>query len=86
MFERIGKFIARHWLAVIVGWLVLAAALCLDRARWQDVAHDGDLAYLPELMPSVQGERLLARAFPDTKEKSQLAVVLEPHGGPARTR
>src|SRR6202044_2478740 len=45
--------------------------------RWQDVAQDGDLAYLPDRMPSVQGERLLARAFPQLKDKSQIAVVVE---------
>ena len=45
------------------------------------MAQDGDLAYLPDRMPSVQGERLLAAAFPQSKDKSQIAIVVERTGG-----
>ncbi len=81
MFDRMVKFIARHWLVVIGGWIVLATGMHLVAPRWQDVAQDGDLAYLPDRMPSVQGERLLAAAFPQFKDKSQIAVVVERTAG-----
>ena len=45
--------------------------------RWDDVTHDGDLAYLPDSMPSVIGQRLMAEAFPGSKAKSQLVVVVQ---------
>ena len=59
MFVRVGQWIARHWPWVIGAWLLLAVALHLVAPRWDQVTHDGDLAYLPERMPSVQGEKLL---------------------------
>ncbi len=80
MFQRMGEFVARHWLAVIGAWTALAIGVHLVAPRWQDVAQDGDLAYLPDRMPSVQGERLLAKAFPDNQDKSQIALVVEREG------
>jgi RND superfamily putative drug exporter len=82
MFNRFGEFVARHWLAVIGGWVVLAVALHWLAPRWQDVAQDGDLAYLPDRMPSVQGEILLAEAFPKHKAKSEIALLVERPTGP----
>jgi RND superfamily putative drug exporter len=55
----------------------LAAALWSIAPRWDEVTHDGDLAYLPHEMPSVVGAHLLARAFPEQKAKSEIAVVVE---------
>ena len=62
MFERLGKFVARHWLPVIVAWLVVLLLLrpptflrdglssvgveYSGAPRWQDVTFDGDFAYL----------------------------------------
>lgn len=77
MFSRLGGLISRHWSLVIVAWLALAIALHLVAPRWSQVAHDGDLAYLPDTMPSVEGDLLLAKAFPDRKAKSQIAVFIE---------
>ncbi len=81
MFDRLGEFIARYWLLVIGAWAGLVVGVHLVAPRWQDVAQDGDLAYLPNQMPSVQGERLMAEAFPQLREKSQIAVVVERRDG-----
>jgi putative drug exporter of the RND superfamily len=81
MFNRLGEFISRHWLLTIALWAVFAVVLHGVAPRWNDVTHDGDLAYLPDRMPSVQGERLLAEAFPKQLAKSQIAVVLERRTG-----
>lgn len=43
---------------------------------WDDVTHDGDLAYMPLEMPSVQGELLLEQAFPDGRSKSEAIIIL----------
>lgn len=80
MYARLGNFVSRHYLAVIAAWLLAAGVLQTVAPRWQDVTHDGDLAYLPASMPSVQGARLLALAFPDNRARSELAIVVErPH-------
>ena len=82
MFDRLGRFVARHWLGVLLGWAT-AAALCAGFApRWDDVTRDGDFAYLPAAMTSVQGERLLEAAFPEALSRSQAIVVVRRPGGP----
>ena len=77
MFDRLGKLVSRYFAVVIGAWLVLAIALHVVSPRWAQVAHDGDLAYLPDRMPSVEGERLLSKAFPERRAKSQIAIVIE---------
>ncbi len=82
MFDRLGATVARFWLPVILAWLVLAAVLHWVAPRWDDVTHDGDLAYLPASLPSVAGAELLARAFPNQKAKSELGIIVERADGP----
>ncbi len=76
IYERLGRLISRYWALVILAWI--AGWWCLHSLapRWDDVTRDGDLAYLPEQMPSVQGERLLERAFPSMRSRSQAVLVL----------
>jgi RND superfamily putative drug exporter len=77
MFDRLGATISRAWAWIVVFWVLLAVVVHLVAPRWNDVTHDGDLAYLPDRMPSAEGERLFERAFPDEQGKSVLAVVVE---------
>ncbi|NLE38488.1 MAG: MMPL family transporter [Pirellulaceae bacterium] len=67
---------ARHWALVLASWLVVVAVVHYAAPRWDTVTRDGDFAYLPDVMTSVRGERLLASAFPDYYSKSQLAFVV----------
>jgi len=76
MFLRLGKFVTRHWLAVILGWVLLVALLRWAAPAWDDVTRDGDLAFLPPQMPSVRGEQLLSDAFPRDRAKSEIAVYV----------
>ena len=75
-FDRLGTFVSRHWVLVLLSWLVLAVGLHIVSPRWDDVTHDGDFAYLPDEMTSVRGEKLLEKAFPDNYSKSQVAIVV----------
>jgi putative drug exporter of the RND superfamily len=85
MFERLGKLVSGHPLPTIAFWVLAAIGLHLVAPRWNDVTHDGDLAYMPEAMPSVEGERLVRQAFPDGHAKSDLAVIVERPGRPLDT-
>ncbi len=76
MFSSLGKFVSRHWLLVILSWLVVVVALRWTAPAWNDVTQDGDLAYLPEEMPSVVSEQLLSRGFPHNRPKSQIAFYV----------
>ncbi len=85
MFDRLGAVVSRHAGLVIALWIALAAGLHVVAPRWNDVTHDGDLAYLPESMPSARGMRLLSEAFPDERGRSELAVIVERRDGPLST-
>ncbi len=80
MFKHLGEFISRHWLFVLVAWGLLALVLHATTPRWDDVTRDGDLAYLPAKMESVEGELLMSKAFPAQRAKSAVAILLVRHG------
>ncbi len=75
MFELLGKWVNRYWLAILVGWVVLAVGLKCIAPSWKQVALDGDFDYLPSDSTSRRGLELLQRAFPDEKTKSQIVLV-----------
>lgn len=81
MYERLGRLVARHWLLVIAGWVVLVVVARWAAPNWDSITYDGDLAYMPDRMVSVQGERLLREAFPENRSKSQLVIAcIRPEG------
>lgn len=82
MFDRLGNAVSRHFVPILVFWVLVAAGLHAVAPRWDDVTNDGDLAYLPASMPSVKGTQLMAEAFPDARIGSQLAVIVERGDGP----
>lgn len=84
MFHRLGSFVSRYYLWVLLGWLLAGLAVALFAPAWDDVTRDGDFAYLPEQMTSVRGEKLLEAAFPDIRSKSAIVLVLSRPDGPLR--
>ncbi len=69
-----GVLAKRWWL--LIGWLLVAVSIRLIAPSWDDVAFDGDFDYLPAEMSSVAGGRLLDQAFPETRSRSQIVLVL----------
>jgi putative drug exporter of the RND superfamily len=86
MFFVLGQLVARRWPWVIAGWILVVVGLRLLAPAWDDVTYDGDLAYLPDQSPSVRGELLLERAFPERHAKSQFVVVLAREDGPLTSK
>ncbi|MCA9262961.1 MAG: MMPL family transporter [Planctomycetales bacterium] len=81
MFDRLGKLVCRHWLIVIGVWALSLLMLKMYAPAWDSVTYDGDLAYLPDEKPSIQGEKLLAEAFPDNRARSQIVLVVAREDG-----
>ena len=77
IYQRLANLVSRWWLPVILAWLGVAAGVRYAAPRWDDVTRDGDLAYLPDEMASVRGEKLLREAFPNHRSKSQIVLVCE---------
>ena len=76
MFDRLGALVSRRWIWILFGWIALAVLANRLSPNWWSVAKDGDLAYLPDAMSSVQGAKLLAAAFPHVKAKSDIILVV----------
>ncbi|MFI4877056.1 MAG: MMPL family transporter, partial [Blastopirellula sp. JB062] len=79
--ERIGRFIARRWILILVVWIVLAVCAVIFPPHWDDVTLDGDFAYLPASSPALVAERELAAAFPNRKAKSQIVIIASRRDG-----
>lgn len=69
------QLVTRHWAWVIGTWLVLAVLLRMFAPAWDEIAADGDLAFLPETVPSAVGQQALESAFPGSQSRSQMVLV-----------
>ena len=78
--KRWTEGVVTHWKWVIAAWIVLAVVIRGTAPNWNDVAYDGDFAYLPADRTSVAGERLLDAAFPYERSRSQIVFVLSRNG------
>jgi len=79
---RLGKIVARYWKSILFGWGVAVCLVWLFIPKFEDVTVDGDLAYMPSDMPSVQGQAMLHEAFPERRAKSQVGIILARNDGP----
>ncbi len=71
----VSKLVTRYWPLVIAGWLTLAVLLRLIAPAWEDIAADGDLAFLPATVPSAVGQATLQASFPTMRARSQMVIV-----------
>lgn len=74
--QTLAEFVSRRWWVVMLFWAVAVALLRGFAPAWDDVTHDGNLAFLPADRPSVIGEQWLEEAFPYDRAKSQVVIVL----------
>lgn len=75
IFTRLGRFVSHYWLTILLVWIVVTIALQLAAPSWDAITNDGDFAYLPDDVPTLRGERILEKAFPAKRPKSQIAVI-----------
>lgn len=75
-FQKLGQFVVRYPVPILIFWTVLTLLAAVLPPHWDDVTLDGDLAFLPENMPSVRTERLFHEAFPHREAKSQLVFAI----------
>jgi len=75
-FQKLGKFVVHYPTAILCFWTAFALAAAVLPPHWDDVTLDGDLAFLPAGLPSVEAERLFREAFPQRQAKSQLVFAI----------
>lgn len=78
----LSKLITRYWPLVIGGWIALAILLRTIAPAWNDIAADGDLAFLPPTVPSAVGQRELTRVFPSMGSRSAMVMVIANDSAP----
>ncbi|MDB5337478.1 MAG: hypothetical protein JWN70_3097 [Planctomycetaceae bacterium] len=76
MFHRLGDFISRWWLIVLGIWFGAFFLLRIAAPPFSEIAKGGQFVFLPETMPSRQGELLLQRAFPGRQTTSNMVIVV----------
>lgn len=67
---------------MFLGWAAAFTVVRLAAPVWDDVARDGDFAYLPDEVASVRGERLRDAAFGEVRSKSEVVIVLARRDAP----
>jgi RND superfamily putative drug exporter len=81
MFSLVSSLVIRHPRAVVLGWLVLTAGLHLLAPPWDRITKDDDLGLFPADAPSVIGQELLERGFPQDASSSELVLIYERKNG-----
>lgn len=72
----LSRIVTSYWPVVIAAWIIIALTLRSAAPRWEDIAADGDLAFLPSTVPSAIGQRAVEAAFPGSLSRSQLVFVI----------
>jgi RND superfamily putative drug exporter len=75
MFETIAALVNRRAWAILLGWLAFAALLYAAAPSWESVSRDDDVSFFPKGFPTVVGQDLLERGFPDDVSSSTVVVV-----------
>lgn len=82
MFRYVSYLVTRYWPLVFVGWGAVFVILQLAAPSWDEIARDGDFAYLPATVASVQAEKLRAEAFGQANAQSDVVIVMARRDGP----
>ena len=80
MFEALGRLVNRHGLVIVLCWLAAAVSLWYLAPDWNAVAKDDDVTFFPADYPSVIGQKVLIRGFPDDISSSSAVIVVERQG------
>ncbi|MDB5349397.1 MAG: putative superfamily drug exporter [Planctomycetota bacterium] len=82
MFELLGRLVNRWGAFIVLAWLVVATIFWYFAPDWHSVTKDDDVSFFPPNYPSVVGQALLSRGFPDDVASSSAVIVAERRGGP----
>ena len=82
MFPILARLVQRHSWFVVLAWAVVTFLLFRYAPPWDQVTKDDDVRFFPRDFPSVIGQDLLERGFPQDAASSQLVLVYERADGP----
>ena len=77
MFHSLGKVVNRGGVWIVLAWSVTAVVLWWFAPDWNSVTKDDDVSFFPANSPSVIGQGLLKRGFPNDLSNSSAVIVAE---------
>lgn len=75
MFHRLGQLVSRGWPALLLAWCAFLVFLRVAAPSLSSVAQPGEFRFLPDDVPSRQGEQVFQRAFPHDLLGSSVVIV-----------
>src|SRR5271166_5782368 len=82
MFSLLARLVQRHSWFVVLVWAVVAFLLFRYAPPWDQVTKDDDVRFFPHDSPSVIGQDLLERGFPQDASSSQFVLIYERRSEP----
>ncbi len=77
MFQSLARLVNNKGWVIIAGWVIVTAGLVYVAPAWESVTKDDDVGFFPKGYPSVIGQSLQKRGFPNDAASSQCVVVAE---------
>lgn len=77
MFESLARLVNRAGIVIVLAWLAVAGVLWYFHPDWHTVTKDDDVRFFPANYPSVIGQELLTRGFPEDVSASSVVIVAE---------
>ncbi|WP_437227277.1 MMPL family transporter [Planctomicrobium sp. SH661] len=76
MYGRLGHFVSRNWLWVLLFWVAAVVVLRNTTPPVKSVTEPGEFNFLPDSAPTRLGEKLFQQAFPKDLLGSSIVIVL----------
>jgi len=81
MLNALGNFIAKRRWWVIVFWIILSVVITAFSPKLSDVTSTDQTSFLPNKYESVQAQKVAEKAFPESKDDSEVLLVKRQDGG-----
>jgi len=75
MFNALGKFAVKFRIPIILGWILIAAAMFVFAPSLSEVGTMSESSFLPADSESLRARELIEQYFPDTKAASTASLV-----------
>lgn len=86
MFRLLGQFVSRYWPLVLLAWAVAMTCLIVLAPKWEDVVEDGEFNFIPDYLPSRQGEEIFKKSFKQDLLGSAVVIVVRQENDPQGLR
>ncbi len=81
MLNKLGNFIAKNRWWVIAVWVVIAVGISAFAPKLSSVTSSDQTSFLPNKYESVQAQKIGEKAFPQSKDDTEILLVKRQDGG-----